>query len=59
LKWKRLRCSLRDKRDDEQFRADFAELEAWREKLRTGSCEFELWYYDEAGFTLTPSLPYA
>lgn len=30
-----------------------------REQLRLGQCEFDLWYFDEAGFTLTPSLPYA
>lgn len=30
-----------------------------REQLAGGDCEFELWYFDEAGFTLTPTVPYA
>lgn len=54
-----MRRSVRSKRDAEQFRAAQAELQSLREQLHRGNCEFELWYFDEAGFTLTPTLPYA
>ncbi len=30
-----------------------------REQLHGGVCEFEVWYFDEAGFSLTACLPYA
>ena len=58
-KWKRVRRSLRKRRDEERFRAAQTQLKGLREQLQCGTCEFELWYFDEAGFTLTPSLPYA
>lgn len=54
-----MRRSLKSQRDEAEFRAAQAELQALRERLRLGECEFELWYFDEAGFTLTPLLPYA
>jgi transposase len=57
--WKRLRRSQRSLRDEEEFRAAQAELAQLRaESLLPGS-EFDLWYFDEAGFTLQPSIPYA
>jgi transposase len=58
-RWKRVRRSLKRQRNEAEFRRAASELAALREQLRTGECEFEVWYYDEAGFTLTPSLPYA
>lgn len=54
-----MRRSLKSQRDEAVFRCAQAQLQALREQLRLGECEFELWYFDEAGFTLTPSLPYA
>lgn len=54
-----MRRSLKSQRDEAEFRTKQAELQALRERLRRGECEFELWYFDEAGFTLTPLLPYA
>jgi len=57
--WKRMRRSQRSLRDEEEFRAAQAELAQLRaESLLPGS-EFDLWYFDEAGFTLQPSIPYA
>jgi hypothetical protein len=50
---------LRKQRDEAEFRRAQAELKVLREKLDGGVCEFEVWYFDEAGFTLTASLPYA
>lgn len=57
--WKRMRRGLRSFRDEDEFRAAQAELARLRvESLLPGS-EFDLWYFDEAGFTLQPSIPYA
>lgn len=58
-RWKRVRRSLRQQRDEALFRAAQTRLQSLREQLRRGSCRFELWYFDEAGFSLTPSVPYA
>lgn len=58
-RWKRARRSLQRKRDEAEFRAVQAWLAALRERLASGQGEFELWYFDEAGFTLTPTVPYA
>ncbi|MGH9765861.1 MAG: IS630 family transposase [Blastocatellia bacterium] len=55
--WKRLRRSLRGKRDEADFQAAKAELEGFRAMARAG--EIDLYYYDEAGFTLDPCVPYA
>lgn len=57
--WKRMRRSLRDRRDPEAFAVAKAELARWKEIAQAPQAEFDLWYFDEAGFTLTPSLPYA
>lgn len=55
--WKRVRRSLRSKRDETDFRHAQEELATLREQAQTG--EFDLFYYDEAGFTLDPCVPYA
>lgn len=57
--WKRMRRSSRAWRDEAEFRAAEAELAHLRARSRAGRCAFDLWYYDEAGFTLQPSVPYA
>jgi len=57
--WKRVRRSLKMKRDEQLFRVCQAELEQLRAKLRSGWDGLELWYFDEAGFSLVPSVPYA
>lgn len=57
--WKRMRRSLRSFRDEAEFRAAQGELAGLRaDSLRPGS-DFDLWYFDEAGFTLQPSIAYA
>jgi hypothetical protein len=58
-KYKRVRRSVRAQRDEMEFRAAHTELKDLREQLRQGLCKFEVWYFDEAGFALTPTLPYA
>ena len=54
-----MRRSLRGQRNEGEFRVAQAELQALHEQLRLGVCQFELWYFDEAGFSLTPTLPSA
>jgi transposase len=55
--WKRLRRSLRGKRDEADFQAAKAELEGFRAQAEAS--EIDLYYFDEAGFTLDPCVPYA
>lgn len=55
--WKRLRRSLRSKRDEADFQAAQAELAGFRAQAAAG--ELDLYYFDEAGFTLDPCVPYA
>jgi transposase len=57
--WKRMRRSTRARRDEAEFRAAEAELAHLRASVLEGTSAFDLWYYDEAGFTLQPSIPYA
>ncbi len=57
--WKRMRRSLRLFRDEEEFRAAQAELAQLRVDSLLPTSDFDLWYFDEAGFTLQPSVPYA
>lgn len=57
-KWKRVRLSKRDQRDEADFQASKAEIEAFEtEAQETG--EFEVAYSDEAGFALGTVIPYA
>jgi transposase len=58
-RWKRLRRSLRSWRDEAEFRAAQAELAALRAAALDPARKCDLWYFDEAGFTLTPCVPYA
>lgn len=55
--WKRLRRSLRGKRDEADFQAAKAELEGFRAEAKVGT--IDIFYFDEAGFTLDPCVPYA
>jgi transposase len=57
--WKRMRRRSRAWRDEAEFRAAEAELAHLRARSLAGTSAFDLWYYDEAGFTLQPSVPYA
>ena len=57
LVWKRVRKSLRKKRNQEDFDASKEELEALIQQHK--ECEIDLCYFDESGFTLEPCVPYA
>ena len=55
LTWKRVRKSMKNKRDDEEFEAANLELEELKKPHQDG--EIELWFFDESGFDLQPSVP--
>ena len=57
LSWKRVRKSLRGKRDDEQFYTALEEIKTLLNKADKGELDF--YYFDESGFTLEPCIPYA
>ena len=57
LSWKRVRKSLRSKRDDEAFAKAVEEIKILLEKADKGELNF--YYFDESGFTLEPCVPYA
>lgn len=54
-----MRRGLKRQRDEAEFRRAQAKLKELREELRGGTSEFEVWYFDEAGFSLTACVPYA
>jgi len=55
--WKRIRKSLKGKRDGKRFRAARTKIENLEKRRDDG--EIELYYFDESGFNLTPCVPYA
>ena len=57
LSWKRVRKSLRSKRDDEEFSKAVEEIKILLEQADKGMLNF--YYFDESGFTLEPCVPYA
>lgn len=57
LRWKRMRRSTKDRRDPAKFKQAKEELAEFQAKHRAG--ELDLQYFDEAGFSLQPSVPYA
>ena len=57
LSWKRIRKSLKSKRDPELFEQSRQQLKAFIKQSREK--EIDLFYFDEAGFTLEPCIPYA
>jgi len=57
LKWKRIRKSLKSKRDEQNFREAQQKIQVLEKRQIQG--EIDLVYFDEAGFSLDPSIPYA
>jgi transposase len=55
--WKRVRCGLADKRDEESFR--LCEQELAEHLQASGQGEIKLLYLDESGFNGVPYIPYA
>lgn len=57
MAWKRMRGSLRDRRNSEVFSVAKAEIEEFSQMSHDQ--DMDLWFFDEASFSLTPSIPYA
>jgi transposase len=57
LRWKRVRKSLKSLRDPQAFARCQRELAAWQKQEDQGP--IALYYFDEAGLALDPTLPYA
>jgi len=57
LVWKRIRTSLKSKRDEIAFHQAQLELLYLQEEQQAG--DIDLYYFDESGFSLTPMIPYA
>ena len=57
LNWKRVRKSLRSKRDPDLFEQSSQQLTGLIEQAKQQ--EIDLFYFDESGFTLEPCVPYA
>ena len=57
LRWKRVRKSLKSLRDPVAFAKAKRELEALQKHEDQG--KIDLYYFDEAGFSLDPTIPYA
>ena len=57
MKWKRVRASLESKQDPEKIEQAKKDITALK-KLENDE-EINLVYFDESGFDLTPSIPYA
>ena len=57
LNWKRIRKSLRSKRDPDLFEQSRQQLTTLIEQSKQK--EIDLFYFDEAGFALEPCVPYA
>lgn len=57
LCWKRARKSLKGKRDEEEFEKAKKEIQELKQQQQSG--DIDLFYFDEAGFNLDPSIPYA
>jgi transposase len=55
--WKRIRKSLKSKRDEKHFRRTQDRINSLEQRRLTG--EIDIFYFDEAGFDLTPCVPYA
>ena len=57
LSWKRVRKSLKNKRNHELFKKSVEVIENLIAQEKNG--EIDLFYFDESGFTLEPCVPYA
>ena len=56
LTWKRMRKSLKDKRNEAEFRK--GQVEVQRLEALHDQGEIDLFFCDESGFSLTPTVPY-
>jgi len=57
--WKRVRKSLKNKRNQEDFDEAKLEIESLLELAKANETSVELYYFDGSCFSLTPNVPYA
>jgi DDE superfamily endonuclease len=57
--WKRMRRSSRSKRNEQDFQTAKAHLDKLRAACGAADHDFDLIYFDGAGFSLIPCVPYA
>jgi transposase len=57
--WKRMRRSSRGKRNEQDFQTAKAHLDKLRAACEAADRDFDLIYFDGAGFSLIPCVPYA
>jgi len=57
LRWKRMRKSVKGKRNQAEFERVKAEIATLHEEEAAG--ELDVYYFDESGFNLIPEVPYA
>ena len=57
LRWKRMRKSVKGKRDQAEFERAQEEITTLHEQEAAG--KVDVYYFDESGFSLTPEVPYA
>jgi DDE superfamily endonuclease len=57
--WKRMRRSSRGKRNEQDYQMAKAHLDKLRAACGAADRDFDLIYFDGAGFNLTPCVPYA
>ncbi|MHA2219757.1 MAG: IS630 family transposase [Candidatus Hodarchaeales archaeon] len=57
LTWKRVRKSLNSKKDEKEFEKAKKEINELKKQQQDG--KIDLCYFDESGFSLDPSVPYA
>lgn len=55
--WKRVRKSLKSKRNEEKFQSSKKKIQKLEELRKQGL--IDIFYFDEAGFSLEPYIPYA
>lgn len=57
FRWKRMRKSLKNRRDEEEFEKAVKEIEELNEQQHAG--KIDLYYFDESGFSTGSCVPYA
>jgi transposase len=57
LRWKRMRKTVKGKRDQAEFERVQEEITTLHEQEAAG--KVDVYYFDESGFSLTPEVPYA
>ena len=57
FKWKRVKKTLKNKRDEEAFKKAKKDIKRIEKKHSKG--DLKLYYFDQSGFSLDPSVPYA